>query len=124
MLDHVSLGVRDLERAVAFYDSVLPPLGYGRVMTLEEAAAYGTGDRPVFWIGRSEAAEVTAKESHVAFEAPSRSAVDAFYAAAMAAGARDNGKPGLRPDYHPNYYAAFVLDRDGHHIEAVCHRPE
>lgn len=124
MLDHISIGVCDLERAIAFYDRVLAPLGYRRVMTLEVAAAYGAGDRPVFWIDRCEAGEVTAKGFHVAFAAPSRAAVDGFFAAAMAAGARDDGKPGLRSDYHADYYAAFVFDRDGHRIEAVCHRPE
>jgi catechol 2,3-dioxygenase-like lactoylglutathione lyase family enzyme len=130
MLDHVSLPVADMAAARVFYDAALAPLGFKRMMNFDaeqgnSASGYGT-DHPWFWIGREVArkAAPVSQGSHVAFRAPSRAAVDAFYGAAMDAGAQDNGAPGLRPNYHPNYYAAFVLDLDGHHIEAVCHQPE
>jgi len=128
LIDHVSLGVSNLEKSRSFYDAALKPLGCRRVYDLEILSGYGTSeDKPSFWIAGPGAVElnvVPLSGSHVAFAAPSRAAVDAFYAAAMAAGGRDNGKPGLRPQYHENYYGAFVIDPDGHHIEAVCHRPE
>lgn len=124
MLDHISTGVSDLDRGMAFYDTALAALGFARCMTFDQAAGYGADDRPVFWIGLAGEAAAPSKGFHVAFRADSRSAVDAFHAAAMAAGASDNGQPGLRPRYHPNYYAAFVIDPDGHKLEAVCHRPE
>ena len=129
MLDHVSIPVADMGVARAFYDAALSPLGFKRMMNFDEptaaASGYGT-DHPWFWIGREEGRKSApvSQGSHIAFRAPNRAAVDAFYAAAMAGGAKDNGAPGLRPNYHPNYYAAFVFDRDGHHIEAVCHQPE
>lgn len=127
MLDHIGFPVSDFARSVAFYDAALAPLGARRLM---EVTAEMTGDaahagygvqKPDFWIGTGDALK---GRLHVAFTAESRAAVDAFYAAAMAAGAADNGPPGLRPHYHPNYYGAFVLDPDGHNIEAVCHKPE
>ena len=131
MLDHLSMGVSDFQRGAAFYDAVLEPLGMTRVMDFAndavQAVAYGADGKPVFWIGAAMAGvpPVTPMPGfHLAFAAPDRAAVDAFYGAAMAAGAKDNGAPGLRPHYHPHYYAAFVLDPDGHHMEAVCHRPE
>ncbi|GIK97441.1 MAG: glyoxalase [Alphaproteobacteria bacterium] len=128
MLDHVSLGVGNLEKSRAFYDAALKPLGCRRVYDLDMLSGYGAStDKPAFWIAGPEALELNAVPSagsHVAFAAESRAAVDAFHAAALAAGGRDNGKPGLRPEYHESYYGAFVLDPDGHHIEAVCHRPE
>ena len=125
MLDHIGIGVTDYERAKSFYDRALAPLGITKIMEVtaaqtghEDAAGYGA-DRPFFWFGFV----VNAAPSHIAFQAPTRAIVDAFYAAAIAAGGRDNGAPGLRPHYHPNYYGAFVLDPDGHNIEAVCHTP-
>jgi catechol 2,3-dioxygenase-like lactoylglutathione lyase family enzyme len=130
MLDHVSVPVSDMAEARAFYDAALGPLGFKRMMNFDaeqgnSASGYGT-DHPWFWIGREDARKSApvSKGSHIAFRAPNRAAVDAFYEAAMDAGATDNGAPGLRPNYHPNYYAAFVFDLDGHHIEAVCHNPE
>jgi catechol 2,3-dioxygenase-like lactoylglutathione lyase family enzyme len=118
MLDHVTIGVRDLERAKAFYDAALRPLGIERLYADGEAfAGYGAAGKAFFWIGLR--AEVTTGV-HVAFAASNRAGVDAFYQVALGAGGRDNGAPGLRPQYHPDYYGAFVLDFDGHNIEAVC----
>ena len=129
MIDHVSLGVGDLAASRAFYDAVLAPLGYHRRYDLDDASGYGSpAPHPLkeqalpFWIGHEPAG--AALSGHVCFTAPSRAAVDAFHAAALAAGGRDNGKPGLRPRYHAHYYAAFVIDPDGHRIEAVRHTPE
>ena len=136
MLDHTSLPVRDLERARAFYDQALAPLGYTRVQDLElphyAAAAYGYElegrPKPVLWIGiglDGPPPPLAPMDGfHLAFAAPNRAAVDAFHAAALAAGGRDNGGPGLRPHYHEHYYGAFIIDPDGYHIEACCHRPE
>ena len=128
MLDHIGFGVSDYLRSKVFYEKALAPLGYRVVMEVtkaESGGAYegaGFGDsKPYFWIGSGKA---LSGRLHVAFVAKNRKAVDAFYRAAMAAGGKDNGAPGLRPHYHPNYYAAFVLDPDGHNIEAVCHNPE
>ena len=121
MIDHVTANVGDVEQAKQFYGKALEPLGYKLAMEFPGAAGFGSGEGiPDFWLGSSEDRGAT----HVALSAPNRAAVDAFYEAAMDAGAKDNGAPGLRPNYHPNYYAAFVLDLDGHHIEAVCHQPE
>ena len=116
MLDHVSLRVADHAAAQAFYDTALAPLGLTRLFSMEDSSGYGDS-RPFFWIGQGE----TAGFCHVAFTAPDHATVEAFYAAAIAAGGRDNGPPGLREHYHPSYYGAFVLDPDGHNIEAVCH---
>jgi len=128
MIDHLGFPVRDFARSRAFYVQALAPLGFGPVMdvTKEQTGSYeGTGfgppDRPHLWIGTGDARGTS---NHVAFQASSRAAVDAFYKAALAAGGRDNGPPGIRAHYHPNYYGAFVLDPDGHNIEAVCHAPE
>jgi catechol 2,3-dioxygenase-like lactoylglutathione lyase family enzyme len=119
MIDHVTIGVSDIERAIAFYDRALRPLGIERLHAEgERFAGYGAGPKAFFWIGLRQAPQTGA---HVAFAAPDRAAVDRFHAAALAAGGRDNGPPGLRPQYHSNYYGAFVLDPDGHNIEAVCH---
>lgn len=126
MLDHVSLGVADLARSQAFYDKALAPLGYERLYEMEGASGYGPSrEKMNFWIGVPDAGRQAraCPGSHVAFLAASRAMVDAFHAAAIAAGGRDNGKPGLRPEYHATYYAAFVLDPDGHNVEAVCHEP-
>jgi catechol 2,3-dioxygenase-like lactoylglutathione lyase family enzyme len=128
MIDHIGFTVSDYPRSRAFYVKVFEPLGFEPVMdvTREQSGGYeGTGfgppGRPHFWIGTGEA---RSGSMHVAFAAPTRAAVDAFYKAAIAAGARDNGAPGLRAHYHPSYYGAFVFDPDGHNIEAVCHTPE
>ena len=129
MLDHLSLGVADLARSRTFYDAVLAPLGYVRRFDLDDASGYGTPEpHPLreqalpFWIGRDP--QRVGLSGHVCFRAPGRAAVEAFHGAALAAGGRDNGQPGLRPHYHANYYAAFIVDPDGHRIEAVCHQPE
>jgi catechol 2,3-dioxygenase-like lactoylglutathione lyase family enzyme len=121
MIDHVTADVTDVERAKAFYSQALAPLGYSLQAEFPGAAGFGTGEGiPDFWISSSEDRGAT----HVAFTAPDRAAVDAFHAAATAAGAEDNGAPGVREHYHQNYYAAFVHDPDGNNIEAVSHRPE
>jgi len=129
MIDHTGLTVTDYAASKAFYDAALAPLGYGVIMAFQPGpgqwvAGYGelASRKPDFWIHNGP--ETQKPPLHVAFRAESRAAVDAFYAAAMAAGGRDNGGPGLRPHYHPNYYGAFVFDPDGHNIEACCHHPE
>jgi catechol 2,3-dioxygenase-like lactoylglutathione lyase family enzyme len=121
MLDHVILGVGDYKRSRAFYEAALAPLGYTVVMEIDDlACGLGTGGKPYFWIGAREQSGPV----HVAFASSDRATVDAFYEAAITAGGRDNGAPGLREHYHPSYYGAFVLDPDGNNIEAVCHQPE
>ncbi len=126
MLDHLGIEVSDYERSKAFYEAALAPLGVGLLMELGSATAgFGEdtehGPKPYFWIHSRGHAVVSG--AHVAFAAADREAVDAFHAAALAAGAADNGAPGPRPIYHPGYYGAFVLDPDGNNVEAVCHRP-
>lgn len=122
MLDHVSLRVADFPASLAFYKAAFEPLGirllYGDNATY---AGFGFAPQAFFWINVSG---TPGTGTHIAFPAESRAAVDAFYRAALAAGARDNGAPGLRPHYHPDYYAAFVFDLDGYNLEAVCHRWE
>jgi catechol 2,3-dioxygenase-like lactoylglutathione lyase family enzyme len=126
MIDHVGFAVSDYERAKKFYARALAPLGYSLIMEVDgkatasgfPAAGFGIGRKPDFWIGGEGRLE---KPLHVAIVAADRTAVDAFHREALAAGGRDNGAPGPRPVYHPDYYAAFVLDPDGHNIEAVCH---
>lgn len=126
MIDHVGFPVSDYERSKAFYAKTLAPLGYALVMETGQtendhpAAGFGADGKPDFWIGGEGGLN---RSMHVAIAANDRAAVDAFYRAALAAGGKDNGPPGLRPHYHPNYYGAFVLDPDGHNVEAVCHRP-
>jgi catechol 2,3-dioxygenase-like lactoylglutathione lyase family enzyme len=121
MLDHVTVGVRDIERSKKFYDRALLPLGITRLYGEgERFAGYGVGPKAFFWIGMREISQAGA---HIAFSASDRATVDRFYDEAIAAGGRDNGPPGIRPNYHRNYYGAFVLDPDGHNIEAVCHLP-
>ena len=124
-LDHIGLSVSDYDRARAFYAAALEPLGWGMMMEFPtpdgKAGGFGRDGKPFFWI--SEGGK-TAPHLHVAFGAETRAAVDAFYAAAIKAGGKDNGPPGIREMYHPTYYGAFVLDPDGHNIEAVCHAPE
>ena len=120
MLDHVTIGVSDVERSKAFYDRALRPLGIERLYAEGDAAAgYGANRKAFFWISLRNASQTSV---HVAFTTPDRATVDQFHQAALAAGGRDNGQPGLRPHYHKNYYGAFVLDPDGHNIEAVCHQ--
>lgn len=128
MLDHIGLTVTDFDKAKAFFDAALAPLGIGVVMevTVEQTGGdrhlgYGSDGKPYFWIGTGG---VATGRLHVALATDARAKVDAFYAAAMAAGGQDNGPPGLRAHYHPDYYGAFVLDPDGHNIEAVCHAPQ
>lgn len=121
MLDHVTIGVSDIERSKTFYDRALRPLGIERLHADGETfAGYGADRKAFFWIGLRKSPQTGV---HIAFATRDRDTVDAFYAAAIAAGGKDNGPPGPRPHYHRNYYGAFVLDPDGHNIEAVCHVP-
>ena len=126
MLDHAGFPVSDYARSKAFYLQALAPLGYVLVMEVQQdendspAAGFGGGGKPDFWIGGEGGLQ---RPIHIAIAAQNRAAVDAFYRAALAAGGKDNGAPGLRPQYHANYYGAFVFDPDGHNIEAVCHAP-
>ena len=127
MIDHTGVQVSDLDKSKAFYEAALAPLGYRNLMefTAEQTGGFagvgfGEPPKPDFWIGLGTPNQPPV---HLAFRAASRALVDAFYAAAMQAGGRDNGPPGLRPHYHEHYYGAFVLDPDGHNIEAVCHAP-
>jgi catechol 2,3-dioxygenase-like lactoylglutathione lyase family enzyme len=125
ILDHVGITVSDFERSRAFYERALQPLGIAVMMEYHRNGSRGAGfgsNRPFFWV--NVGAEQTRGNLHIAFTADSRAQVDAFHASAIAAGGRDNGPPGLRPHYHPAYYGAFVLDPDGHNIEAVSHGPE
>jgi len=129
MIDHIGFAVADAERSRRFYEQALDPLGISLAMSVPPekteaggaAHGFGSDGKPYFWVGDNER---VGEGTHVAFEADTRAKVDAFYAAALAAGGRDNGAPGLRPHYHPNYYGAFVLDPDGINVEAVCHRQE
>ncbi|MGV1757539.1 VOC family protein [Rhizobium sp. A22-96] len=119
MLDHVTIGVRDIEKSRIFYDAVLHILGIERLYAEGETfAGYGIRPKAFFWIGQRTGPQTG---THIAFVAKNREAVDRFHQAALAAGGIDNGPPGLRPHYHPDYYGAFILDPDGHNIEAVCH---
>lgn len=119
MIDHIGISVSDLARSRAFYEKALAPLGYSALMTYPEAIGFGVGGKPDFWIGIGGAGA----HAHVAFVTKSRAVVKAFHEAALAAGGKDNGGPGVRAHYHADYYGAFVLDPDGHNIEAVCHEP-
>jgi catechol 2,3-dioxygenase-like lactoylglutathione lyase family enzyme len=120
MIDHLTLTVRDVEKSVAFYARALKALGYGVTMRFENFVGLGTKKKPVFWL---KSGPTPTQPMHLAFVAPSRQAVDQFHADALAAGAQDDGPPGLRPHYHVHYYGAFVVDPDGHPVEAVCHSP-
>ncbi|MGA8899388.1 VOC family protein [Bradyrhizobium sp.] len=122
MLDHVTVGVEDIERAQRFYDSALRPLGVTRLYgDGDRFAGYGVNPKAFFWIGIRNKPQTG---SHIAFAANDRATVDRFYEAAVAAGGKDNGPPGIRAHYDPDYYGAFVLDPDGHNVEAVCRLPE
>jgi catechol 2,3-dioxygenase-like lactoylglutathione lyase family enzyme len=123
MLDHVSIQCADVAASAAFYDTVLAPLGAGRVMDFGEVIGYGVAPKPDFWIGPQSTGEGF-RESHIAFVAPDRAAVDTFFNAAVGAGAEVLHKPRVWLEYHPNYYGAFVRDPDGNNVEAVCHTPE
>lgn len=123
MIDHLTFGVSDLASSVAFYDGALAPLGIKHLFDLNSGAGrrVGYGDaRPQLWLAEHDQ---TRDKLHIAFTAPSRKAVDAFHQQALVYGGTDNGRPGYRAQYHPGYYAAFVLDPDGHNIEAVFHDP-
>ena len=127
MIDHTGVIVSDYDRAKKFYQAALAPIGYqvlaefpASVTGSVDVAGFGEPEKPDFWIASGAPNKPPV---HVAFRVQRRELVDAFYKAAIAAGGVDNGGPGLRPHYHPNYYGAFVLDPDGHNIEAVCHEP-
>ncbi|AYJ86719.1 VOC family protein [Sphingomonas paeninsulae] len=132
MLHHISLGVSDIEHSAAFYDAVLAPLGYVRVWDdivpggADQAVGYGIagGGDKLSIKSRPEGQLPPGPGFHLAFAAPNHQGVTEFYKAALVQGGRDNGEPGLRPDYGPHYYAAFVVDPDGHHIEAVFNSSE
>jgi catechol 2,3-dioxygenase-like lactoylglutathione lyase family enzyme len=121
MIAHVSIGVRDIVRAKRFYDAALAPLGYRCIREARTMLGYGYGrDAIALWVAAAESPVPPDENSglHFCFTAPSQEAVDAFHTAAVRAGGRDNGRPGLRPEYSPDYYAAFVVDPDGYRIEA------
>lgn len=124
MLDHITVFVRDLARSRAFYDAALAPIGYAALYGFDATTpgakllGYGAKPKAAFWIVEKS---VPQTPLHIAFLAPSRAAVDAFYQAGLQAGGTDNGAPGLRPLYHAHYYGAFLLDPDGYNVEAVCH---
>jgi catechol 2,3-dioxygenase-like lactoylglutathione lyase family enzyme len=126
MIDHIGFPVSDYERSKAFYIKALAPLGYALVMEVRQdehdspAAGFGANGKPDFWIGGEGGLN---RALHIAIVVDDRAAVDAFHQAALAAGGKDNGAPGLRPHYHADYYGAFVLDPDSHNVEAVCHKP-
>jgi catechol 2,3-dioxygenase-like lactoylglutathione lyase family enzyme len=126
MIDHTGVGVSDFHKSKTFYLKALAPLGYQLLKELptniapQGVAGLGVPPFPDFWVTGGQS---NPSSRHIAFRAASRAQVDAFYQAAMAAGGRDNGPPGIRAHYHPNYYGAFVLDPDGYNIEAVCHGP-
>ena len=128
MIDHTGLIVSNPEKSRAFYEKALAPLGYGLLAEIPKehtgglvVLGLGVAPKPDFWVTEGKPNE---PRIHIAFRAANHSEVDAFYAAAIAAGGKDNGKPGPRPHYHANYYGAFVLEPDGHNMEAVCHEPQ
>ena len=120
IIDHIGINVSDAETAKQFFATVLAPLGYGVQAEYGGWVGIGKDGKPEFWFGPGEEPHAP---MHIAFHADTRAQVDAFYAAALAAGATDNGPPGVREIYHPDYYGAFVVGPDGHNIEAVCHKP-
>lgn len=117
MIDHIGIQVTDLDASVAFYTRALAPLGYTLMMRFDSAAGFGTDGKADFWIGTGNPSD----KVHVALRAKGRAEVRAYHEAAIAAGGTDNGPPGVRAHYHPDYYGAFVRDPDGHNIEACCH---
>lgn len=120
-IDHVSLSVSDYAKSTAFYLAALKPLRMSAIMEFGEAMGLGADGKPFLWVAQGGKAT---PHCHLAIRAETRAQVDAFYKAALAAGGKDNGAPGLRPHYHESYYGAFVFDPDGNNIEAVCHKPE
>ena len=120
MIDHVGLQVADYARSKAFFLRALAPLGYTLIREFGPVGGFGAGGKADLWITQG----TPAAPLHLAFRSPDRATVDAFYRAALTAGGRDNGAPGLRPQYHAQYYGAFVYDPDGNNVEAVCHAPE
>jgi catechol 2,3-dioxygenase-like lactoylglutathione lyase family enzyme len=120
MIDHLGLQVASYEKSKAFYKASLAPLGYTVIMEFDGSCGLDRDGKPDFWIS---AGGPTKPSLHIALTGDDRKTVDAFYTAALAAGGRDNGPPGLRVHYHPNYYGAFVFDLDGHNLEVVCHKP-
>lgn len=122
MLDHLAIQCTDIEASAAFYDTVLPTIGGQRIMDFGEVLGYGVPPMPDFWLGRQTAGSGF-RESHIAFSAPDREAVHRFFDAAVGAGAEVLHPPRVWPEYHPNYYGAFVRDPDGNNVEAVCHTP-
>ena len=121
MLDHIVLNVRDLAASKRFYEAALAPLGFRVVMEFPEGVGFGAPDKPEFWISTRQPSQ---SGVHVAFRAESRAVVDDFHRAALEAGGKDHGAPGLREMYHPHYYGAFALDPDENNAEAVCHDAE
>jgi catechol 2,3-dioxygenase-like lactoylglutathione lyase family enzyme len=128
IFDHIGISVSDFAKSIEFYRAALAPLGVSVVMEVPKEltggmnySGFGRQGKPDFWLGDGKKAQTGI---HIAFAAQNRAEVDAFYKAAIGAGGKDNGKPGIRSDYHPNYYGAFVLDLDGNNVEAVCHKPE
>ncbi len=121
MFDHIGFGVSDYETSKAFFLAALKPLGVGIVMEGPYGVGLGRKNKPSLWLHRASGVPAPL---HLAFTAGDRKQIDAFHRAALDAGGKDNGAPGLRPHYHPDYYAAFVIGPDGHNVEAVCHRPE
>ena len=122
MLDHLGIQCADVAAAAAFYDTVFVPLGFRRVMDFGEYIGYGADQKPDFWLGPNTGNGF--RESHIAFDAPDRAAVRAFFDAAVKTGAEVLHEPRVWPEYHPDYYGAFVRDPDGNNVEAVCHAPE
>jgi catechol 2,3-dioxygenase-like lactoylglutathione lyase family enzyme len=121
IIDHIGLAVSDYEQSKVFFTQALTPLGIGLVLEVEGWAGFGRNGKPEFWFGTHSQKQ---NPMHIAFLAENRAQVRAFHAAALRAGGTDNGAPGIRTLYHPDYYGAFVIGPDGHNVEAVCHRPE
>ena len=129
MIDHITLRVRDYQKSKAFYEKALAPLGYSVLMEFDipgvgKFCGMGVAPKPDFWLGPHEEQHPAPTGQHISFRAEKRAQVDAFHQAALAAGAKDDGKPGPRAEYHPGYYGAFVVDLNGIHLEACVHRPE
>jgi catechol 2,3-dioxygenase-like lactoylglutathione lyase family enzyme len=120
MIDHIGLGVSNYQQSKKFYETALKAINYELIMEFDNVGGFGENKKPDFWISQEEK---PSQKIHVCFACENHEKVDAFYKAAMEAGGKDNGPPGIRAEYHPHYYGAFVLDPDGNNIEAVCHKP-